>query len=474
MSTTLHTGTTATRGWLPEAARDREREILEQAEGRGAQWLATRIDALAHRNRVIHELECINLNPATNVMNPHAEAILASGLSSRPSLGYPGAKYEMGLEAIEEIEVLAASLARQVFAADYAEVRVASGAIANAYAFMATCSPGDPIIVPPETIGGHATHHPQGVAGLLGLEIHEAPADRAHYSVDLAGLAALAQRVRPRLITIGSSLNLEPHPVDAIRRIADDTGARVLFDAAHVSGLVAGGVWPNPLDQGADLMTMSTYKSLGGPAGGLVLTNDGTLAERVEAIAYPGMTANFDVAKTAALAIGLLDWLDFGPAYATAMVATARALASALEDLRLPVFKTSTGSTTSHQFALDAREFGGGHEAAVRLREANILSCAIGLPNQPAMTGLRLGTPEIVRWGMDSAHMTTLADLIGRALRCNPSDLADEVTEFRRRFTTLRYMRSMTDPRAPDGDPRQPTETAGDGRTNHRGDPHGT
>ena len=108
-----------------------------------------RIEALAAENRGIHERKCFNLNPATNVMNPRAEALLASGIGSRPSLGYPGDKYEMGLEAIEEIEVICAELCAEVFDAKYAEIRVPSGAIANLFGFMAICQPGDTIIAPP-------------------------------------------------------------------------------------------------------------------------------------------------------------------------------------------------------------------------------------------------------------------------------------------------------------------------------------
>ena len=169
-----------------------------------------------------------------------------------------------------------------------------------------------------------------GAAGLYGLDIHECPVDARHFTIDLDGLAVLAERVQPRLITMGASLNLLPHPVREVREIADAVGADLLFDAAHACGMFAGRVWPNPLDLGADLMTMSTYKSLGGPAGGLLLTNRADLAERVDAIAYPGLTANFDAGKTAALAITLLDWLDGGREYATAMTTTASALAEAL------------------------------------------------------------------------------------------------------------------------------------------------
>ena len=441
MDTDTTTEVRSPREWLPEPARLREREILDDAAGRSLAWLDARVAALIERNRSIHERECINLNPATNVMNPLAEAAMSKGVGSRPSLGYPGAKYEMGLEAIEEIEVLAAELSCRVFGSGFAEVRVGSGALANAYGFLATCEPGDSIVVPPASIGGHATHHRAGVAGMLGLDIHEMPIDAEHYTTDLDGLAAMAERVRPKLITIGSSLNLLPHPVAAIRAIADRVGARVLFDAAHVCGLIAGGVWPNPLAEGADIMTMSTYKSLGGPPGGLVLTNDPDLAQRIDKIAFPGLTANFDAGKTAALAIGLLDWLDCGPAYAETMVSHASTLAGALADHGLPVFTTPLGPTASHQLAIDAAGWDGGQAAALRMREANILTCAIGLPERAPMVGLRMGTPELVRWGMSEADMATIAELVARALRGDPRDVAAETTALRRRYDKVRFIR---------------------------------
>jgi glycine hydroxymethyltransferase len=251
----------------------------------------------------------------------------------------------------------------------------------------------------------------------------------------------MTERVRPKLITIGASLNLIAHPVDAIRAIADQAGARVLFDAAHVCGLIAGGVWPNPLAEGADIMTMSTYKSLGGPPGGLVLTHDADLAQRIDKIAFPGLTANFDAGKAAALAIGLLDWLDCGRAYAETMVSHASALARALAAHGLPVFRTALGPTTSHQFAIDAERWGGGHTAALRLREANVLTCAIGLPDRAPMSGLRFGTPEVVRWGMPEADMATLAELVARALNGDPRAVAADVTALRRRYDRVQFVR---------------------------------
>lgn len=434
----------ARRDWVPEASENMVQTLAQAAAECVSDELAARLDRLAARNTEIHDRDCVNLNPATNVMNPAAEAMLARGLGSRPSLGYPGDKYEMGLEAIEEIEVIAAQLAAEIFEARFAEVRVASGALANLYAFMACCEPGDRIIVPSAAVGGHVTHHKPGAAGLYGLEIIEAPVLTKDYTVDPEALAALAHEVHPKLITIGGSLNLKPHPVSEIREIADALGAKVLFDAAHLCGMIAGRQWDNPLASGAHLMTMSTYKSLGGPAGGLIVTNEADLAKRLDGIAFPGLTANFDAGRVAALAMALLDWREHGEAYARQMVLTARALAASLALEQVRPFVPSETATRSHQFALFADDHGGGHAMAKRLRRANILACGIGLPVAPIegdMNGLRLGTPEIVRRGLGPDEMPELAFLMGRALFDRPEHVAEDVSAFRQRFQGLHHVR---------------------------------
>lgn len=436
----------ARRPWVGEASEDLIQSVASKVAGSSSDAVDARLAELVEENRQIHDVGAINLNPATNAMNPRAEALLSSGLGSRPSLGYPGAKYEMGLEAIEQIEVLAAEVAAEVFGAKYVEFRLASGAMANLYTFMATCKPGDAIIAPPDTIGGHVTHHTAGAAGLYGLKVHTAPVDADNFTVDVAALADLARQVRPKLITIGGSLNLWHHPIREIRAIADEVGAYVLFDAAHLCGMIAGKAWQQPLEEGAHLMGCSTYKSLGGPPSGLLMTNDATLAERIDKIAYPGLTANFDVAKTASLALALLDWKEYGAAYAKEMAATASTLAELLDEQGLPLFKTSRGITSSQQFAIRAASFGGGHQAALRLREANILASGIGLPIEPVaggFNGLRMGTPEIVRWGMTTKDMPELASIIVEALTANDAGaVRDRATAFRKKFQTLHFVRN--------------------------------
>ncbi|MEM1238127.1 MAG: aminotransferase class I/II-fold pyridoxal phosphate-dependent enzyme [Pseudomonadota bacterium] len=433
--------TLAHRNWVPAPSETLVQDIAAKASSTDSDALLARIEALAEQNRVIHEEECFNLNPATNVMNPKAEALLSSGIGSRPSLGYPGDKYEMGLEAIEEIEVIAAQLCAEVFDAKFAEVRVPSGALANLYGFMATCTAGDTIIAPPAAIGGHVTHHLAGCAGLFGLRIVEAPVNADGYTVDLDRLRDLARAERPKLITIGGSLNLFEHPVAEVRAIADEVGAKLMFDAAHQCGIIAGRAWSNPLTEGAHFMTMSTYKSLGGPAGGLIVSNDAEIAQRLDAIAFPGMTANFDAAKTAALAVTMLDWRDFGAAYAAEMIALSQSLATALDAAGVPVFTGAEGFTNSHQFAVVAERFGGGQAASKKLRQSGFLACGIGLPVAPVdgdMNGLRIGTPELVRWGMTSDDADRLARLISAGL--TDGGVAAEVADWRRIFDTLHFM----------------------------------
>ncbi len=436
--------TIAKRAWVPEKCETLIQSVAARTAKEASGDVLSRIEKLVARNRDIHERECFNLNPASNVMNPKAEALLAAGLGARASLGYPGDKYEMGLEAIEEIEIIAAELAGEVFGADFAEIRVPSGAMANLYGFMATTKPGDTIIAPPATIGGHVTHHLPGAAGRYGLRILPAPVFADGYTVDVEGVRALAKAEKPKLITIGGSLNLFEHPVSDLRAVADEVGAWLMFDAAHQCGIIAGKVWSNPLAKGAHFMTMSTYKSLGGPVGGLVVTNTADIAKWLDAIAYPSMTANFDASRAAALAVTMLDWRDFGSAYAEEMVMFSATLAQALADEGVPVFSTADGYTASHQFAVEAARYGGGQTASKKLRKAGFLACGIGLPIDEVdgdNNGLRIGTPELVRWGMTRADAPRLAGLIADALeRPDPETLLPEVSAWRKTFDTVHFV----------------------------------
>jgi glycine hydroxymethyltransferase len=433
-----------TQSWATAASQELITRIASQVDTKAGADVQRWIEELAQENHRLHDIEGINLNPATNILNPRAEKLLASGMGSRASLGHPGDKYETGLGAIEQIEIITQELACEVFGSTYAEFRVPSGAIANLYAFMATTEPHDTIIAPPASIGGHVTHHKGGSAGLYRLNTISAPVDQTGYTIDIDALRKLAHDVKPKLITVGGSLNLFHHPIAHVRAIADEVGAKVLFDAAHLCGMIAGKVWPQPLVEGAHLMTFSTYKSLGGPAGGLIVTNDDEIAQKLDAIAYPGLTANFDAAKTAALGITLQDWKSVGRDYAQMMVQTSQALAQHLQNLGVNIFAADKGFTTSHQFAILAAPYGGGQTAARRMGESGLLACGIGLPIEQVegdLNGLRIGTPEIVRIGMKVAHMQDLAGFIARSLDSSvePKSIQREITEWRKQFSGVHY-----------------------------------
>jgi len=391
--------------------------------------------------------QSIGLNAGTNVMNPRAAALLSRSLGNRPSLGYPGDKYEMGMEAAGEIEVVAENLVKRLFDAPYAEIRVGSGALANLYAFMATAKPGDRIMAFTGEMGGHVTHHKAGAAGLYGLETHPVPFDPKTMGVDLGKLRDDARRLRPKLITLAGSLCLFPYPVREVRRIADEVGAFVLYDAAHMAGMIAGRRFQQPLAEGAHLMTMSTYKAFGGPPSGLVLTTEAELAQRLDQIAYPGLTANFDLGKTAALAMSAMDLIAHGEAYADQCIRNAQALGEALEAEGVAVHRVHGRAVTeSHHVALQAEPYDGGQTASKHLARANILLCGIGLPLPVVpgdLNGIRLGTQEVTRFGMREDAMREIAGLMKRVMldKESPESVRPDVLDFRARYQQMTFIR---------------------------------
>jgi glycine hydroxymethyltransferase len=296
-------------------------------------------------------------------------------------------------------------------------------------------------------MGGHATHHAVGAAGLYGLEFHPIPCCAERMDVDLDQLAERARALEPKLIILAGSLCLFPYSVREVRRIADSIGAYVMYDAAHVGGLIAGGHFQRPLEEGADIMTGSTYKSFGGPPSGFVLTNSAALAERLDHIAFPGLTANFDCSRTAAMVVSALDLIEHGSAYAAMCIANAQALARQLESRGCAVhYARGRGHTASHHVALQAARYGGGDTAANRLAKANILTAAIGLPIEAVpgdANGLRLGTQEVTRWGMRPEDMDRVASFLRRVLvdTEDVEKVREDVIAFRSGFQQVHFIR---------------------------------
>jgi glycine hydroxymethyltransferase len=445
----------ADRPWRSDDARTFAKEEQRRLEWLGLGEGPVDADALdAELHHLVHAQErhlddCLVLYAGTNEPNPRLTRLIGSPLGSRPNLGPPGDTWNRGMAQASRLSVLADEVLGRLFGCRFVETRLPSGSIANLATFLALTGPGDRLVAFDDAAAGHVTHHAEGAAGLAGLTCLAMPFDAERMDVDLDRLADLADQHRPSVMIVAGSLCLFPYDVAGVRRVADAIGARVVYDAAHVGGLIAGRAFQQPLAEGAHVITGSTYKGFGGPPSGMILTDDAEIAERLDAIAYPGLTANFDLARQAALALAALDLHEHGVAYATQCVANARALADAATRFGIAVFRPAGRggeATSSHHIALDARSYGGGDHLAKRLESANILSSSIGLP-LPLVAGdtngLRLGTQELTRRGMGPGDMVEVARLLARlVVDGEPSEkVGADATVLRHSFSTLRYLR---------------------------------
>ena len=432
--------------WLePEAVAFRQR-ALERIVGLSPLALAERVEQL-NQEQVTHlTRRCLNLYPGTNIMSPRVAGLLSSTIATRASEGHPGAKYQTGLRWAEEIEVIAAELVRRLFGAKYAEVRPMSGSMANMAVLNGLTDPGDVVFSLSTPVGGHISHQRAGAAGYRRLEIHKIPYDPQDWEIKLDELRREVRAHPPKLIIVGASLILFPYPVREIRAIADEVGAWLMYDAAHVAGLIAGGAWQHPLRAGAHVMTASTYKSLGGPPGGIVVTDDPDIAHAVDRAVFPGMTANFHTNRLPALAVAAAEVLAFGQAYASACADNAQALAAGFVQEGLTVAGERKGYTAGHMLALDVTEQGGGRPCAERLETAHIICNKNLLPWDSLRalrhpSGVRLAVHEVTRWGMKRREMARIAQLFRQVLLDGrpAEEVRADVVGLKAQFSKVQY-----------------------------------
>jgi glycine hydroxymethyltransferase len=432
--------------WFEPEALAFRRRVLESIGGLSPLALAERVEQLDHEQVTHLTRRCLNLYPGTNVMSPRVAALLSSTIATRASEGHPGAKYQTGLRWSEGTEVIATELIRRLFDANYAEVRAVSGSMANMAVLNSLTEPGDVIFSLSTSVGGHISHQRVGAAGYRRLDIHKIPYDTQNWEIELDELRREVEAHPPKLIIVGASLILFPYPVREIRAIADEVGAWLLYDAAHVAGLIAGGVWQHPLREGAHVMTASTYKSFGGPPGGIVVTNDPDIAHGVDRAIFPGMTANFHTNRMPALAVAAAEMLAFGKDYARACADNAQSLAAGFKEAGLTVAGERQGCTAGHMLALDVSEQGRGKAAAAALEAAHIICNMNLLPWDPLRvvrdpSGVRLAVHEVTRWGMGPQEMARITQFFGQVLlEKRPSEeVRSEVMALKAQFDEVQY-----------------------------------
>ncbi|MDP6425056.1 MAG: serine hydroxymethyltransferase [Planctomycetota bacterium] len=351
---------------------------------------------------------------------------MASHLTDKYAEGYPGRRYYGGCEVGDDVERLARDRAKELFGAGYANVQPHSGTQANIAAYLAMMQPGDRLLGMALNAGGHLSH---GFSRSHTGQLFEAASyglDESTGLIDYAALEKLAQEHEPKVIVAGGSAY--PRLVDwqRIRAIADAVGAKLMADIAHPAGLIAGGLIPSPVGI-AHVVTMTTHKTLRGPRGGMILTNEDDLKQPLNSSVFPGGQGGPFLNAIAAKAIAFGEALQ--PAFkdwGRQVIANAQALGVALVERGLDLV---TGGTDTHLVLVDLRAKDmSGRDAEELCLQANLVVNKNLIPGDPrkAMetSGLRLGTPAVTTRGMKEDHMVELADAIDRLLTGGESEVA--------------------------------------------------
>lgn len=407
---------------------------------------ALKIRELARKHNEFFR-ESIPLIASENVMSPLALEMLLTDLGSRYAEGLPHHRYYQGNQFVDQIEDLTIEYARQLFRSDQADPRPISGTSANIAAIYGLTKPGDRITVPPLSGGGHISAAKFGAVGLRGLDSSDYPFDNEEMNIDVDGTIKLIREKKPKVCLIGQSVYLFPTPIREIIDAVHEVSAKLWYDGAHVLGLIAGGMFQDPLREGADIITASTHKTFPGPQHGIILgkTSDETW-KAVQRGVFPGSLSNHHLNAMAALAVTLAEELEYGKEYAHRIVENAKALAGALSEEGFTVLGEKKGFTESHTLVVDVRKQGGGKYAAELLEDADIVLNKNLLPwdtskNSQDPSGLRIGSQEVTRIGFGKSEMKEVAKLIGDLLirKKDPSAVRKDVRELKGRHKVIKF-----------------------------------
>lgn len=384
----------------------------------------------------------INLIASENITSSRVKEALLSDLSHRYAEGLPGERLYEGCRYIDEIEELTIELSKRLFRAEHANVQPTSGVVANLACFFATAEVGDPIMAMEVPYGGHISHARVSAAGVRGFQIYTHPFDFENMNIDADAMKKKILEVKPRIILFGGSLFLFPHPVEEALEAAEEVGARIMYDGAHVLGLIAGGYFQDPLREGADMLVGSTHKTFLGPQGGIILCREELAADIDEAV-FPGLVSNHHLHHVAGLGIATAEMLEFGAEYAAQTINNARKLAENLHELGFNVLCEHLDFTESHQVVMDVSDIGRAAEISKRLEANNIILNKNLLPwddvnRSDDPSGIRIGTQEITRRGMKESEMSEVAEYIKRVVM-DGKDVRDEVAEFMSSYTRVHY-----------------------------------
>lgn len=378
------------------------------------------IDAELNRQR-----DKIELIASENIVTPAVMEAMGSVLTNKYAEGYPGHRYYGGCEYVDKVETLAIERAKKLFNANFANVQAHCGASTNMAVYFAFLKPGDTIMGMDLSQGGHLSHgSPVNISGTYFNVVHYG-VDKETEKIDYADIEAKAKEYQPKLIVAGASAYPRIIDFERIANIAHENGALLLVDMAHIAGLVAAGLHPSPVPY-ADIVTTTTHKTLRGPRGGLILTNNEEYAKKINKSIFPGLQGGplMHVIAAKAVAFGEALKPEFRE-YAENIVKNAKAFA---EGLKAEGFRLVSGGTDNHLILVDVRNKNlTGKEAEKLLDNIGITCNKNTIPFDPASpfvtSGIRLGTPAATTRGFQEEDFKEVAAIMGLVLN-NPTDFA--------------------------------------------------
>ena len=383
-----------------------------------------------------------------NIISPNVKIAINSDLHGRYAEGLPGKRYYQGCDDFDTIESIGIDLAKKVFQANFANIQSTSGTVSNIGALKALAKPGDAITAVSTADGGHISHARMGAVGLRDLNVSTYPWDEERMEPDIDASCKLIRDVQPKITLVGQSVFLFPTPLRELAEAAHEVDSTVMYDGAHVLGLIAGGVFQDPLREGADVMTGSSHKTFPGPQGGFLLSSseDETFHRRLNNAMFPGVCSSYHLHHVAGKVVALAEFEAFGQAYAGDIVRNAKAFASSLAAEGFDVLAESRGYTASHQVLTRHGEIdsGAGARAAKKLEDAGIITNMNMLPGDTkamSPSGLRLGVQELTRVGMGVREMNEVASLYARVLLRDedPKTVRQDVQHLKSDFQHVHY-----------------------------------
>ena len=410
-------------------------------------WAQAVVEAVK-RNEEWRGERCINLLAPEAPTSPMVRSLLSSEIGTRAAEGHIGRvnRWFAGTQYIDEVEALCVELLKTAFRSNYADHRLMGSMLGNMAIYHALTQPGDVIMSAPQPFGGHSSNRQDGPAGMRGLKIYDVPFNMDELDVDLDAFSKAARHYKPRLVVMGMSMTLFPLPVREMSQIIAEWGGKFIYDGAHQAGLIAGGQFQDPLKEGAVILTGSAGKTFSGPQSGMIVWNDPDLTQPIADTIFPVLAATHQVNRVAALAVAAAEMIEFGKFYMAQIVKNAKALGKALDERGIPVLCSHKGYTRSHQVIARVKQFGGGLEVAHRLAQANIITNKNLVPEDKPEdwdhpSGLRIGTIEVTRLGMNEKDMETIADFIARVLveHEDPEKVGRDAMDFRLPRQTLYY-----------------------------------